>query len=122
MTGSPPTSTPPRSDLRSDRVETRRRALDTLAAIGPAAQGMLGTVFELAGKTKDDTVRHAAEAAMKRLFAPACYPRAAVEPIQKQAECQPTRSESATVDPGGRFSWTLHLAGNGAGFLVIERD
>jgi len=106
--------------LGGDDPAAQREALRSLGDLGPAARSALPAVVGLLGRTKDESVRAAAQAATGRIFAVPAYSRADVERIRELAECRPTGSAAHPVEAEGRLRLTARVAGNGLNFLVIE--
>jgi hypothetical protein len=106
--------------LDGDDVGARLKTLKTLERLGPAAQPALPSIVKLLGSTQDSATKEAAQAAVKRIFAPPAYTRVEIEPIQKASECVPTADMERSPDSDGRLRLNVRIAGNGLNMLVIE--
>jgi hypothetical protein len=109
--------------LESADPTSQRKGLDALGKLDLAArQAALATVMKLAGEAKDEAIREAAHGVLRDAFAPAAYPRAAVEEVQRLTECRPTGTASHSRADNGPLKLTARVAGNGCNFLVIQRE
>jgi hypothetical protein len=108
--------------LDGDDPVARREALKTLGDLGPPARSALPAVLGLLGKTRDEGVRAAAQAALGRITAAPAYPRDEVERIRALAELRPTASATHPVGADGRLRLSARVAGNGLNILVLEDE
>jgi hypothetical protein len=99
-------------------------SLKSLEDLGPAAAEAFTAVLELAQKAKDESVREAALALIKRAFEASlggqAYARATVDEISKLAEFRPTSAATHPRQPDGGLRLTARVAGNGVNILVIR--
>jgi hypothetical protein len=109
--------------LASHDPAAQRQALESVQSLDPGGrQAVAAQILKLAGEGNEPSVRKLANDAIKPLFAPPAFSRAAVEQVQKLCECSATATAILAREPGKPFRFTTRLAGNGCVFITIEPD